>query len=268
MPEGVRRRVLLTQAQHVLEVTVEGREDGPPIVMLPSSQRDAGDFDESAGLLAEAGFRVLRPWPRGMGASNGPLDGLTLYTLAADAVFALQRLGPPQPAIWLGHAFGHFVARVADLAHPEWVRGVVVAAAAARSFPADMPATLATASDTTQPDAVRLAALRQGFFAPGNDASAWLHGWHPSLRAAYRSAGAVPDKDAWWPVTHAPILDLQAAHDPWRPPHTRQELRDALGEKVTVRVIDRASHALLVEQPRAVAQAVVAWVDSGALSDP
>lgn len=261
-----RRSVLLTQARHDLEVTVEGREDGPPLLMLPSSQRDAGDFDESAGMLAAAGFRVLRPWPRGMGASNGTLEGLSLYTLAADAVFALQRLGCGQPAIWLGHAFGHFVARVADLAHPEWVRGVVVAAAAARTFPTHMPPTLATASDTTQPDAVRLAALREGFFAPGNNPVPWLHGWHPAVRAAYRAAGAVPDKAVWWPVAHAPILDLQAAHDPWRPPETRGELRDALGDKVTVRVIERASHALLVEQPRAVAEAVVEWVDSAALS--
>jgi pimeloyl-ACP methyl ester carboxylesterase len=268
MRETARRSVLLTQEAHLLEVTVDGPADGPPLIMLASSQRDPGDFDESASLLAQAGFRVLRPWPRGMGASNGSLDKLSLYTLAADAVFALQRLSCGVPAIWLGHAFGHFVARVADLAHPEWVRGVVVAAAAARSFPAGMPATLATASDTAQPDAVRLAALREGFFAPGNDATAWLHGWHPSVRAAYRAAGAVPDKNLWWPVARAPILDLQAAHDPWRPPQTRHELSDALGKKVTVRVIDKASHALLVEQPRAVAEAVVDWVDSAALSGP
>lgn len=268
MQGRARRSVLLTQEKHVLEVTVEGPGDGPPLIMLASSQRDAGDFDESAGLLAEAGFRVLRPWSRGMGASNGPLEGLSLYTLAADAVFALQRASSGQPAIWLGHAFGHFVARVADLVHPEWVRGVVIAAAAARTFPANMPPTLATASDTTQPDAVRLAALRDGFFAPGNDPGPWLHGWHPAVRAAYRAAGAVPDKSVWWPVTHAPILDLQAAHDPWRPPETRSELRDALGDKVTVHVIDNASHALLVEQPRAVAEAVVDWVDSAALSGP
>lgn len=261
MRQTARHSVLLTQQQHALEVTVDGPDGGPPLVMLASSQRDAGDFDESAALLADAGFRVLRPWPRGMGASNGTLEGLTLYTLAADAVFALQRLGGGQAAIWLGHAFGHFVARVADLAHPGAVRGVVVAAAAARSFPAHVPATLATASDTTQPDAVRLAALREGFFAPGNDPAPWLHGWHPALRAAYKAAGAVPDKNVWWPVTHAPILDLQAAQDPWRPPETRSELKDALGERVTVRVIDHASHALLVEQPRAVAEAVVEWVD-------
>lgn len=250
----------LALAGHTLEVTVDGAEDGAPLVMLPSSQRDASDFDDSAAALADAGYRVLRPWPRGMGASDAPLAGLTLLTLAGDAVHAVRALGDGRPALWLGHAFGHFVARVADLAHPEWVRGVVVAAAAARVFPPAMPRTLAVASDPAQPDEARLAALREGFFAPGNDPSAWLHGWHPALRAAYREAGAVPDKSQWWPVTNAPILDLQAEHDPWRPPETRDELLRALGpDRVTVRVIERASHALLVEQPHAVARAVIAW---------
>jgi pimeloyl-ACP methyl ester carboxylesterase len=254
-----RRSELLPHDGSVLEVTIEGPRQGAPLVMLPSSQRDAGDFDDTAALLADAGFRVLRPWPRGMGASNGPLEGLSLRTLASDAVFALKQCAAHQPAIWLGHAFGHFVARVADLYFPHSVRGVVAAAAAARTFPPAMPQTLATASDATQPDAVRLAALRKGFFASGNNPAAWLHGWHPDVRAAYRAAGAIPQKDTWWPVANAPILDLQAEEDPWRPPETRNELRDVLGDKVTVRVIAKASHALLVEQPRAVAEAVLEW---------
>lgn len=259
MTQASRRTVLLPHEEHTLEVTVDGPEQGTPLLMLPSSLRDPADLDDVAKRLADAGFLVLRPWPRGMGRSNGALENLSLYVLAADAVHALQALGGGRPGIWLGHAFGHFVARVADLAHPQWVRGVVVAGAAARTFPPTMPPTLATASDTTLPDGVRLAALRQGFFAPGNDPQSWLQGWHPHLRAAYRQAGAEPDKAVWWPVTHAPILDLQGANDPWRPPETRQELCDALGDRVTVRLIDNASHALLVEQPAAVAQAVADW---------
>jgi len=54
-------------------------------------------------------------------------------------------------------------------------------------------------------------------------------------------------------------LDLQAANDPFRPPHTRNELKEALGERVTVEVISNASHALVPEQPQAVVRAVVSW---------
>ncbi len=243
----------------MLQVTVDGEHDAPPLVMLPSSQRDASDFNDAAVMLAAAGFCVLRPWPRGMASSDAPLEGLSLYTLAADGVFAVQELGGNRPAIWLGHAYGHYIARVADLAHPEYVRGVVVAAAAARTFPDRVPQTLEIAMDPKQSTEARLAALREGFFAPGNDPTSWLRGWHPALRAAYKAASGVPHKSTWWPVTNSPILDLQAAQDPWRPESTRNELRDVLGDKITVRLIENASHALMVEQPRAVADAIIEW---------
>jgi hypothetical protein len=38
------------------------------------------------------------------------------------------------------------------------------------------------------------------------------------------------------------------------------ELKDELGDRVSVAVIRNASHALLPEQPAAVVDAIVAWV--------
>jgi pimeloyl-ACP methyl ester carboxylesterase len=229
------------------------------LVLLPSSQRDSHDFGDLAQRLAARGHRVLRPQPRGMGASSPPPPGMTLHTLAGDVAATIEACAGG-PAVVVGHAFGHFVARVTDLDHPQHVRGVVLLAAAARHFPPGLSAALDLAADHTQPRAQRLASLQHAFFAPGNDATAWLDGWHPHLRAGYRAAGTTPAKDRWWPVSHAPILDLQAADDPWRPPSTRFELRDALGAaKVTVEVIGRASHALVPEQPAAVADAVAEW---------
>jgi pimeloyl-ACP methyl ester carboxylesterase len=63
-------------------------------------------------------------------------------------------------------------------------------------------------------------------------------------------------------VTHAPVLDLQAADDPWRPVDSRQEVVDALGAKASVVVVPNASHALFPEQPHAVAEAIVKWIAS------
>jgi pimeloyl-ACP methyl ester carboxylesterase len=258
-----RRTVLLAQGRWQIEVTLDVAADtdtGVPLVLLPSSLRDADDFDDCAAELAACGYRVMRPKPRGMGASNGPLQDMTLHTLADDVIHVVRQLGGGQPAVLVGHAFGHFVARVADLDHPSWVRAVVVAGAAARVFPEGMAQSLALASDPSQASALRLEHLQHAFFAPGNDPSLWLLGWHPQLRQAYRQAGLVPDKSVWWPVSHAPLLDLQALQDPWRPAATRQELKDALGSQVTVCEIDNASHALLVEQPLAVARAIVGWL--------
>jgi pimeloyl-ACP methyl ester carboxylesterase len=54
-------------------------------------------------------------------------------------------------------------------------------------------------------------------------------------------------------------LEVQGAQDPWRPPASRAELQDKLGDTVSLCVIDDASHALIPEQPAAVIAAIVAW---------
>jgi len=250
-------RELLQDGGVAIDVLVDGT--GPAVVLLPSSQRDSLDFDKVARQIARAGYRVLRPQPRGMGNSRGPMEGLNLSVLARDVVLAVDRLGGGR-AVIVGHAYGHFVARVADLEHSSRVRGIVVLGAAAKVFPKGMVESLAIAADPDNPREERLKQLQFSMFAPGNDASSWLEGWHPELRVAYRKAGTVPSKDVWWPVSHAPVLDLQGGEDPWRPLATRNELKDVLGDKVTVRVIPRAGHALIPEQPEAVSRAIVEWV--------
>ena len=253
------RQLLRVADEAQIDVCVDGGADRPAIVLLPSSQRDSSDFDELAQALVRAGFRVLRPQPRGMGRSSPPPPDMTLHTLAADVAQTIEHLGGGK-AIVAGHAFGHFVARVTDLDHPQRVRGVVVLAGAARLIAPELQQALDLAADTTAAEATRLASLRLAFFAPGNDPSVWLAGWHPQWRDAYRRAASIPPKSTWWPVTHAPILDLQAAEDPWRPRHTSDELRAVIGDRVTVRVIPGASHALIPERPAAVVAAIVEWV--------
>ncbi len=252
----MRRRLHI--GEEPIDVFVDGDTAAPSIVLLPSSQRDSADFDDFAQRLAAQGFLVLRPQPRGMGRSSAPPQNMTLHTLAADVAHTIKALGGGR-AIVAGHAFGHYVARVTDLDHPQLVRGVIVLAGAARNMPPSLPAALDIAADVTRPEAERLASLQRAFFAPGNDATAWLTGWHPHLRDCYRRAAEVPPKSTWWPVTHAPVLDLQAADDPWRPHDTAQELQAVLGDRVTVRTIAGASHALIPEQPAAVVAAIVAW---------
>jgi pimeloyl-ACP methyl ester carboxylesterase len=102
--------------------------------------------------------------------------------------------------------------------------------------------------------------LRFAFFAPGNDASAWLGGWHPEIRDSQRAAAAAVRQEEWWSGGSAPLLDLQAALDPFKPEGKRNELRDEFGGRVTVMVIPNASHALIPEQPKAVVEALTAWI--------
>src|SRR3984885_953444 len=117
----------------VIETIVEGA--GPAIVMLPSLGRDGlEDFDDVAARLATAGFSVLRPQPRGVAGSTGPMQGVNLHDFANDVAAVITQLGGGR-AIVVGHAYGHFVARMTAVDHPARVRGVVLAAAASHSYP-------------------------------------------------------------------------------------------------------------------------------------
>jgi pimeloyl-ACP methyl ester carboxylesterase len=247
-----------------IEVFAEG--SGPLIVMLPSRGRGAEDFDDIAGELVKAGFRVLRPQPRGAALSRGPMQNLTLHDLARDVAAVIRNAGDGGPAIIVGHAFGSWVARMTAVDHPELVRGVVMAAAAAKAYPAGFDGAKALSEavrksgDFTLKDAERLGYLRMAFFAPKSDASIWLQGWHPAADEVQSDAGRATKQSEWWSGGAVPLLDLQGELDPFRPRAMSNEMREEFGERVSVVVIPNASHALLPEQPVAVTTAILAWI--------
>ena len=225
-----------------IEVIAQGR--GPVILILPSLGRGAEDYQVVSALLARDGFRVLRPQPRGIGASTGPMTGLTLHDFAADiaAVIEHERKGP---AVVVGHAYGHFVARMLATDRPDLVRGVVLAAASAGKVPPgvhepsvspEVREAIDKSGDLSLPEADRLRYLQFAFFAPGHDPHVWLVGWHPETEKT--------ENDAVAPRKFAGVL------------------KAALGDRVTVVVIPNAGHALVPEQPEAMANAIAAFARS------
>jgi len=252
-----RTRSLVKYDSVEIDLIAEGR--GPLIVLLPSRGRDSEDYDEVAAGLAKEGFRVLRPQPRGMHASKGPLKDITLHDLARDVATVVER-EKAGPAVIVGHAYGNWVARMAAVDHPKLVRGVVLAAAAAKKFPPRLSQLVSKSADQSVPEAERLAAMQEIFFASGNDPKIWLKGWWAEASEAQRVAAANVKQSDWWHAGTVPLFDLQAGIDPFKPKGTENELKDEFPDRVTVAVIPNASHALLPEQPAAVVQAIAGWV--------
>ncbi len=258
-----RTRDFVSNGDARIEVIAEGA--GPLVVILPSRGRDSEDFDAVAAGIAKADYRVLRPQPRGAGRSTGPMKNLTLHDFARDVAAVIEHEGKG-PAVIAGHAFGNWVARMTAMDHPQLVRGVVIVAAAAKAYPSgfagakELSAAVRKAGDPSLPDAERLKHLRTAFFAPGHDASVWLKGWHPEVDESQFAAGRATKQSEWWPGGKAPLLDLQAALDPFKPRAMMNEMKEEFGDRITVAVIPDASHALIPEQPAAVVDAIVAWM--------
>jgi pimeloyl-ACP methyl ester carboxylesterase len=251
-------RIMVTRGDARLEVLAQG--DGPPIVLLPSLGRGANDFDAIAEDLAGAGYRVLRPQPRGIGASQGHWDGVKLEDLAADVAAVIASNGG-DPAFVVGHAFGNRVARTLATVQPESVKavGLVAANVGHNPSPPDVRSAIRLSADVTAPDAARIKAMQFVFFAPGNDASVWLKGWHLDVLAAQRIAGDLTPRSLDYAAGQAPVLYIQPSHDPLAHVEDAQEYKKALGERVTVVVVPDAAHAVIVEQPKAVSSALIAY---------
>lgn len=254
------RRVVARGAVRIALMT-EGA--GPAMVLLPSLGRGAEDFDGIAPRIAAAGFRVLRPEPRGVGGSTPLFEGDTLHDMAADVAAVIEAEGAA-PALVVGHAAGNWAARVVAHDRPDLVRGVAMVAAVlgAESDPGIRPSITAS-FDTSLPDEGRLAHLRRAYFAPGNEARVWLAGWHPAVARAQRAAAAATRDRGWLRAAErAPLLYLGAAEDAISPPPTLEALRAAVGQNAKLAVVERAGHALLPEQPVATADALIAWAGS------
>ena len=257
-----------------VDVRANSARHAPQLVLLPSLGRDSDDFDVIASALADGGYRVLRPAPRGMAGSRGPLQDITLWDLADDVAAVIEAdrglcvsEASAIPAVVAGHAYGNWVARCLAVRHPALLRGVALLAAGHRgATPPAIREAISHSFDTSLPQAQRLQALQFAFFAPGHDASVWLEGWYPALALVQRAAAAAVPQEAFWHAGTLPVLDVQALQDVLAPggehigKTTMHPLQDCMQGRLTHVLIDQAGHALIPEQPQAVVQALLRWM--------
>jgi pimeloyl-ACP methyl ester carboxylesterase len=233
--------------------------EGPLILFIASTGRGTAEFSVLAERLASRGYRVLRPEPRGIGESTGPMDGVTFHDFASDFAAVIQN--EKGPAIVAGHAYGNWIARTLATDYPELTRGVVLVAAGARKWPKELSEAITMINDPASTREQRLEGLRLAFFAEKSDPTPWIDGWHKDVTKSQRAARKLTNQADWWEGGLGPILDLQGGSDPFRPVASRNELEQEFAGRVSVKVIEGASHALPAEKPEQVAEAIADWAD-------
>ncbi len=242
-------------------IEVIERGEGPPVVLIPSLGRGAGDFDLLSGQLADAGYHAIAPQPRGIGGSTGELSGLTMADLAADVAAVIGALCA-RPVTIVGHAFGNRVSRMVATDFGDLVDSVVLLCCGGLIPPAPQhTSALRRVFDAELSDDKHLQAVSQAFFAPGNDASVWFDGWYGVVAAVQAAATAAQPVEYWWRAGGKEVLVVQPEYDVMAVPENAVRLCAELGDRASMATIADAGHALLPEQPAAVADAVLAWLD-------
>lgn len=265
--DALLRERRLNRGAAALRLRAFGREGAAPtpVAILPSLGRGGDDFTERFGAtlvtrLVEAGRTVLLIDPRGFEADD-PGPEPTLDEFAADVVAALDAAGAATADL-IGHAYGNRLARLVAARWPARVeRLIVMAAGGAFAMSEEQRTTLARCFDLSLPDTERLAALARAFFAAGNDPRLWLEGWRPAVARAQKRAMEAADGAAFKRAGGKPFLLIQPAEDFIAPPDLAgRALKAELGDQVTYVEIAGAGHALVCEQPEAVAAAVLDYL--------
>ncbi len=240
---------------------------GPLLVLLPGLGRPSADLDPLAERLAAAGYSIAQPEPRGIGASAGPLDGLTLHDLAADIAAVIEAEGGgPVPVI--GHAFGNRIARMLATDRPDLVDSVVLLGCSGLVQPSPEIAEairLAQAVDT--PPDIRARAVRAAWYGPGRDISVWMDGWSQPVMKSYLAAAAATDTAVWWTAGEARVLILQGAADVSAPPENGHRLQAQIGDRATLLDLPGIGHAVPIEDPDTVAAAILRFLAQAAAEE-
>lgn len=108
-----------------VELEVPATGTGEPVVLLPGFGTDASVFAAQVPVLAQT-FRVLGIHPRGVGRSSAPGDELLSVECDADDVAAVLRSAAAHPAHLIGASLGSLVALVVALRHPDLVRSLAL----------------------------------------------------------------------------------------------------------------------------------------------
>ena len=90
----------------------------------------------------------------------------------------------------------------------------------------------------------------------------WVDGWYPTLAFAQAEAERhMPATDLWSKLRRDTLV-IQPDLDVVVSPENARRMAEHVGDLVSVVSVPNAGHALLPEQPEAVAAAILSWLRS------
>lgn len=225
------------------------------VILIPSLGRPASDFDALCHSLRDAGFRAVGIEPR----STFP-GKPTLHDLAADTVAQIDAMGIEKFHL-IGHAFGNRLSRCITADFNDRVLSLTLLAAGGLVEPEEhIWAALSACFDETLSDEEHMMNVKVGFFADGNDPTVWRDGWFPGVMQYQRPAVIRTPRDEWWSASVDRVLVVQALQDAIAPVENGRRYVSESAPHAHLVEINGAGHAMLPEQPEAIASAVIEFL--------
>lgn len=263
-------RVAHAQAGHRKLISVDGIKieafsfgRGPQTLIIAAGNgRPAVQLDELAGKLAARKIRVITYNYRTIGASTGPIDGLTLHDYGMDIWRIADAFGVKRVYL-AGKTFGNRVARAAAQDRPDRVRGIILIGAGGELLPS--PETIALYKryiDPATPKDEWLKLQGELMYAPGHEHLAALdaaQGEFPRLAKAQMKANDATPKAEWSTGGTAPMLVLTCLADRVAIPEGALVLAKSRPDTWLVG-LPACGHNMLNERPNDLAQLIFDFV--------
>ena len=252
-------------SERVGDLTVEyySSGEGPRVVLIASAGREASDFNELVAELNREGYRTLTVEHMGIGQTT-LIDPHDPFFLIANTLENDGFLNDDLPYFYVGHAYGNRIVRLmATLFTSEKIRkpnlsGIILLAAGGQVPPdPEADAALKRVFNPFKSYRSRIKDVRTAFFADGNEIPQhWKRGWHTKTAIAQGKNKGDGD-DSWHCAGGVPMLIVQPMQDKIAPPENAYALKEKCSQEVEIFEVQNAGHALLPEQPEAVAKAVL-----------
>jgi pimeloyl-ACP methyl ester carboxylesterase len=249
---------------------VHGPRDGPAVLLIHGYPYDRAMWRFLVGPLTANGYRVLLPDLPGFGQSD-PQPGMSMDSMADDVARLLDRLKVAKVAV-VGFSMGGYVALAFAARHAQRLLGLALLDSKADAdspegkqkreatlkevaehgvravVPGLIAAQLTEATRVSQlllVEEVRAMMLRQS---------------KAGVLAAVAAMRDRPDRTALMPSLAVPVLALVGEADKVTPPANATAMADAAKDGRFI-AIAGAAHLTPMEQPRAVTDAVLDWLE-------
>ena len=240
------------------------------IFALPGSGADVSRYQYLGPILAEAGYKLVAINQRGILGSSGNLEQITLRDLAGDVIAIADNM-KIEKFHMAGWAFGNRTSRMLATTYPERLASLILIAAGGLVPALTEPGELAKLlDDQTLSEEEKIHFARRTMFSPETEQNVvrnYVRGltYWPEARKGQAEANRNTPLEDWAAGGEGPVLMIMGVNDLTAPIENGYRMKAEHGDRLTLISIENAGHAVGLEKPKEVAEAMIEFLQKHAI---